>query len=176
MPTRSEVQVSLTGPGGMFEVVPEVIDGVALKVYKNRMMSLREVAAAARNRGDTETFVVYGDRRYGFGTFLSLADSVSETLATRYGIQSGDRVAVLSPNNPEWCLTFWGTVNIGAILVGLNGWWKTDEILYGLQDSGSRILVADSRRFARIASHLDQLPQLESVFLIDADPGDFGHD
>jgi len=166
----------LMGPGGMFEVVPEVIDGVTVKVYKDRMKSLREVAAAARNHGDTATFVVYGDRRYGFGTFLSLADSVSETLASQYRVQPGDRVAVLSANNPEWCLAFWGTVNIGAILVGLNGWWNTDEILYGLQDSGSRVLVADSRRFARIASHLDQLPQLESVFLIDADPGDFGHD
>jgi len=176
MPTRSEVQVMLTGPGGMFEVVPEVIDGVALKVYKNRMMSLREVAAAARIRGDTETFMVYGDRRYGFGTFLSLADLVSETLVTQYGIQRGDRVAVLSANNPEWCLTFWGTVNMGAILVGLNGWWNTNEILYGLQDSGSRVLIADRNRFARIARDLDQLPHLDAVFLIDADPGDFGDD
>jgi len=156
--------------------VPEVIDGVALKVYKNRMMSLREVAAAARNRGDTETFMVYGDRRYGFGTFLSLADLVSETLVTQYGIQRGDRVAVLSANNPEWCLTFWGTVNMGAILVGLNGWWNTNEILYGLQDSGSRVLIADRNRFARIARDLDQLPHLDAVFLIDADPGDFGDD
>ena len=166
----------LTGPGGMFEVVPEVIDGVTLKVYKDRMMSLREVSAAARDRGDTDTFVVYGDRRYGFGTFMSLADSVSETLATQYGMDRGDRIAVLSANNPEWCLTFWGTVDIGAVLVGLNGWWKTDEILYGLQDSGSRVLVADRVRFARIAGHLDQLPHLEAVFLIDADPADFGHD
>src|SRR6516225_765278 len=118
MPTRSEVQVMLTGPGGMFEVVPEVVDGMALKVYKNRMTSLREIAAAARNRGDTETFMVYGDRRYGFDTFLSLADSVSETLSAQYGIDRGDRVAVLSANNPEWCLTFWGTVDLGAILVG----------------------------------------------------------
>ena len=95
MPTRSEVQVLLTGPGGMFEVVPEVVDGVDLKVYKSRMMSLREVAAVARNRGDTETFMVYGDRRYGFGTFLSLADSVSGMFATQYGIQRGDQTRQL---------------------------------------------------------------------------------
>ena len=64
-------------------------------------------------------------------------------------------------NNPEWCLTFWGTVNIGAILVGLNGWWKTDEIVYGLQDSGAKVLVVDAKRFERIADHLDECPDLE---------------
>ena len=36
-------------------------------------------------------------------------------------LPKGDRVAVLSQNNPEWCLTFWATVSQGAVLVGLNG-------------------------------------------------------
>ena len=61
-----------------------------------------------------------------------------------------------------------------AILVGLNGWWKTDEIVYGLEDSGAKVLVADAKRFERIADHLDEAPDLERVYLIDADPADFG--
>ena len=28
----------------------------------------------------------------------------------RFGVGHGDRVAVLSANNPEWCMAFWGTV------------------------------------------------------------------
>ncbi|MCB1002587.1 MAG: acyl--CoA ligase, partial [Acidimicrobiales bacterium] len=89
-----------------------------------------------------------------------------------FGVGHGDRVAVLSANNPEWCLSFWATVNLGAILVGLNGWWKTDEILYGLRDSGAKVLVADGRRFERIAEHLGDLPDLEAVFLVDAETDD----
>ena len=69
---------------------------------------------------------------------------------------------MLSANNPEWCLTFWATVDLGAILVGLNGWWKTDEILYGLQDSGAQVLVADARALrAHRRASLGQLPDLE---------------
>jgi long-chain acyl-CoA synthetase len=83
-------------------------------------------------------------------------------------------VAVLSANNPEWCMAFWGTVNLGAVLVGLNGWWKADEIVYGLADSGARLLVADRGRFERIADQLSPLRDLEAVYLIDADPDDFG--
>lgn len=176
MPAREEVEAQLLGPGGMFEVVTDTVNGVEMKVYKDRLPSLRSVAELGSARGDAQDFIVYGDRRYGFGTFLELANSVSNALTERHGIGHGDRVAVLSANNPEWCLAFWGTVNLGAILVGLNGWWKADEIVYGLQDSGSKVLVADRGRFERIADALDDLKDVEAVYLIDADPQELGGD
>ncbi|MGZ4726102.1 MAG: class I adenylate-forming enzyme family protein [Acidimicrobiales bacterium] len=176
MTTLAEVRASLIGPGGPFEVTTEVIDGHELQVYKDRLPHLRSVGEIAALRGDEEPFIVYGERRIGFSEFFGLANSVSAALHDRFGIGHGDRVAVLSANNPEWCLSFWGTVDLGAILVGLNGWWKTDEIIYGLQDSGARALVADRGRFERIADALDQLPDLEVVFLVDADPSEFGDD
>ena len=175
MPTMAEVRTTLTGPGGPFEVVTDVVDGVEMKVYADRLPHLRAVAELAAARGDDEPFLVYGERRIGFSQFFDLANSVAAGLSES-GIGHGDRVAVLSANNPEWCLSFWATVNLGGILVGLNGWWKTDEILYGLQDSGSRVLVADRGRFVRIADQLDDLPDLEAVYLVDADPSEFGGD
>jgi long-chain acyl-CoA synthetase len=173
MVSTAEIRAQLTGPGGMFEVVTEDVLGRKLQVYKDRMGSLREIPQAAVARGDERTFLVYGDRSWGFKAFAEEANGVARTLADDFGIAHGDRVAVLSQNNPEWCLAFWGTVSIGGILVGLNGWWKTDEILYGLNDSGARILVADRKRFERIADQLDQVPGLEHVFLADASPEDF---
>ena len=168
MPTSAEVQAMLTGPGGPFEVVTDTVNGVEMKVYKDRMKSLREVAAMGFGRGDEQDFIVYGSDRYGFSQFGGLANRVSAGL----GLAAGDRVAVLSANNPEWCLTFWGTVNAGGILVGLNGWWKTEEILYGLEDSGSRVLVADGPRFERIADSLDSLPALERVYVVGVEGAD----
>jgi long-chain acyl-CoA synthetase len=174
MPNRSEIQAQLTGPGGMFEVVTEEVDGLPMKVYRHRMTSLREVAAIGQARGSGEDYLVYGDQRYDFGAFVAMANSVSSVLTDEFGVGHGDRVAVLSANNPEWCLAFWGAVNVGAILVGLNGWWKTDEVIYGLQDSASTVLVADRGRARRIIDHLDDLPFLKAVFLIDVDPTEFG--
>jgi long-chain acyl-CoA synthetase len=172
MPSLAEVRTQLTGPGGMFELVTEDVLGRPLPVYKERMRSLREIPQAAAARGDDPTYLVFGDRRYGFGSFVEQANGVARALADRCGVGHGDRVAVLSQNNPEWCLTFWATVAGGAVLVGLNGWWKTDEILYGLQDSGATVLVADGKRFERIADRLDEAPELAHVFLIDAGPDD----
>jgi long-chain acyl-CoA synthetase len=171
MTTLAEVREQLTGPGGAFEVVTEVVNGIEMRVYKTRMGSLREIAQAASLRGDQE-FIVQGDRVVSYGEFLRLANGVSRALGA-VGVGHGDRVAVLSANNVEWCLTFWATVDIGAILVGLNGWWKTDEILYGLDDSGAKVLVADAKRFERIADQLDQCPGVEAIYLIDGDASQF---
>jgi long-chain acyl-CoA synthetase len=168
MPTLAEVQAQLTGPGGAFEVVTETVNGVEMKVYKERMKALRQVAQLSAMRGDAQPFLVYGDRRWGFAQFVAEANSVSNKLK-EWGVQRGDRVAVLSANNPEWCLTFWGTVNIGAILVGLNGWWTADEILYGLEDSGAKVLVADRRRLERVESELSSLKSLERVIVVEDD-------
>jgi long-chain acyl-CoA synthetase len=174
MPTNEEVRAQLTGPGGMFEVVTEDVLGRPTQVYASRMPSLRSVAEVGLLRGDDQTFIVYGDRTYGFATFVQTANGVAHALRERFGLAKGDRVAVLSQNNPEWCLSFWATVSQGAILVGLNGWWTTDEIEYGLQDSGAKVLVADRKRFERIAGSLDQAPALEHVFLVDCSPADLG--
>src|SRR4051794_22474366 len=171
MPTAAEVKAQLTGPGGPFEVVTEEVNGRPMQVYKDRMKALRQICEVSIGRGD-QVFIVYGDHEIGFHDFLTTANSVSSGLQ-RQGIGRGDRVAVLSQNNPEWCLSFWGTVNIGGILVGLNGWWTTDEIVYGLQDSGARVLVADAKRLERVVEHLDDLP-VEVVYLVGADPSELG--
>jgi len=158
----------------MFEVVTETVHGRPTEVYASRMPSLRSVLEVGLLRGDDQTFLTYGHRTYGFGAFGQLANGVAQSLRTDFGLAKGERVAVLSQNNPEWCLTFWATVSQGAVLVGLNGWWTTDEIEYGLQDSGAKVLVADQKRFERIAGSLDQAPDLEHVFLIDCTPADVG--
>jgi long-chain acyl-CoA synthetase len=174
MTTVDEARAALTAPGAMFEVTTEKVDGIEMKVFAQRFGSLRDVAAIGAGRGDSADYIVYGSRRITFGEFARLANSVSSALTGRFGLAKGDRIAVLAANNPEWCLSFWGAVNAGIVLVGLNGWWKTDEIRYGLVDSGARVLVVDAKRFERIADDLDQIPDLEAVFLMDADPADFG--
>ncbi len=169
MPSYAEVVAQLTAPGGAFEVVPATVDGVDMRVYASRFGSLRDVLAVGAGHSDA-TFLVHGDRRISFADFAAGANGIAAALAER-GVGHGDRVAVLAANSPEWCSTFWATVSLGGILGGLNGWWKTDEVLYGLEDSGAKVLVADAKRFARIADEVAAggLPGLEAVFLVDGD-------
>jgi len=169
--TFADIQSRLTAPGAPFETHTEQIDGHDTTVFAQRFGDLRTVAQFSAAHGDKE-FIVYGDRRITFTEFLGTTNRVSGALAAA-GVAKGDRIAVLSQNNPEWCMSFWAAVNMGAVLVGLNGWWTTDEILYGLEDSGAKVLMVDRKRFERISDQVDDIDGLERVYLIDATPADF---
>ena len=88
MPTVEDVRAQLTGPGGQFEVVTEDVDGVEMKVFKNRFPDLRLVAQFGQAHGDKE-FIVYGDRRITFGDFVRTANSVSHALDADAGDRKG---------------------------------------------------------------------------------------
>ena len=76
----------------------------------------------------------------------------------RFGIEKGDRVAIVMRNFPEWSIAFWAAAAAGAIVVPLNAWWTADELEYGLQDSGSKVVFVDAERLDRLT---DVLPKLD---------------
>src|SRR5262245_26000559 len=140
-----EVARNLTAPGAPFEVVTETVRGRAMKTFKNRDRSLRDkVAAAAAARGEVD-FLVQGDRRFTYADFARRVWGASRALAREHGLAKGDRVAILSYNCPDWIIALFGATSAGGIAVGLNGWWATEALEYGLVDSGSRFLVVDER-------------------------------
>jgi len=145
-----EIEARLTGPGGPFEVVEEEVLGAKIRVCKNRPPSLRQILADSAARGDDE-YIVYDGRRISFAEHAQLVASVAKALSEKYGVGHGDRVAILAANCPEWIIAFWATVSLGAIAVGLNGWWKRDEILYGIEHTEPKLLIGDAKRLARIA-------------------------
>ncbi len=144
-----EIEEALCGPGGFFEMEEAEVLGERMLVFKNRARSLRTLIQGSANFGDKE-YIVYGERRITYAAHLEAVASVAKALHDQYGVVKGDRVAILAANNPEWIITFWATVSLGAIAVGLNGWWVADEIVYGLQDSQPKLLVGDERRLARL--------------------------
>jgi long-chain acyl-CoA synthetase len=148
--TWDEAVAAMTGPGGAFEIVPAEVGGQQTRVFKNAPPSLRALFGAARGRGDA-TFLVFEDERWSFGDVMAKVDALGATLALRYGVRPGDRVAIAMRNYPEWVVAFAAITSIGAISVSLNAWWTTDELDYALRDSGSRVVIADRERLSRLA-------------------------
>ena len=63
--------------------------------------------------------VVDGDRRFDYGEFQARANRLSNALLAR-GVGSGDRVCMLSPKSHYFLESYYGTSQIGAMLVPLN--------------------------------------------------------
>lgn len=57
------------------------------------------------------------------------------------GIKRGDHVAIWATNNPEWYLTLFACVKIGAVLVTVNTGYKIHEAEYLLKQSDTKMLV-----------------------------------
>jgi len=149
----AKIEADLVVPGGYFEIVDDDVLGERMPVFKNRMGSLREAVVSSVGFADAE-YLIFSDgetrRVITFREHERAVASVAAALRDRYGVGPGDRVAILAANCPEWIVTFWATVSLGAIAVGLNGWWVAPEIRYGIEDSDPKVLVADSKRLARL--------------------------
>ncbi|MGI6238865.1 MAG: AMP-binding protein [Christensenellales bacterium] len=57
------------------------------------------------------------------------------------GVKPGDHVAIWATNVPQWFITFWATVRIGAVLVTVNTAYKVHEAEYLLRQSDTHTLV-----------------------------------
>ncbi|MGE5613702.1 MAG: AMP-binding protein [Bacillota bacterium] len=57
------------------------------------------------------------------------------------GVKPGDHVAIWATNVPQWFITFWATVKIGAVLVTVNTAYKIHEAEYLLRQSDTHTLV-----------------------------------
>jgi len=155
--TLTAVEARLLAPGAPFELMEEEVLGERVRVFAHRARSLRELLVRAREFASAE-YMVFRDgereRRYTFGAHERLVASAAAAFADRFGIGPGDRVAILAANCPEWIISFWATVSLGAICAGLNGWWTEDEIRYAIGDSQPKLLIADRKRAARISGDL----------------------
>lgn len=159
----AKIESDLIAPGGFFEIADEDVLGERMAVFKNRMVNLREAVVASIGFGDREYLIFSDGQTRRVITFLEherAVASVAAALRDRYGVGPGDRVAILAANCPEWIVTFWATVSLGAIAVGLNGWWVAPEIRYGIEDSDPKVLVADAKRLARLEGEDPGVPTI----------------
>src|SRR3954467_4800463 len=124
-----------------FDLATEDVRGRRLTVFRDRHRSLRSLLDASLEFGDRD-YLVDGDRRISYADHHAAVGRVAAWLAEQ-GVGKGDRVALLGRNSIEWVVTFWATVSLGAIAVGLNAWWSRDELDHGIGDSDPKVLVDD---------------------------------
>src|ERR1700723_1941148 len=80
------------------------------------------------------------------------------------GIKSGDRVALLAPNCPEWHVADFAIQGIGAVNVPLYFNESPDRIIYILNDSGAKIaIVAGEAQIQRLIACRDRASAIEHV-------------
>ncbi len=139
-------------------VVPATVHGSPTLVFEQRPRSVGAILREGRRWHDRE-LIVYGDRRLTFGDHEAAVHRAAALLASR-GVQEGDRVAIFAANSPEWCITFFAILELGAIAVLCNGWWSESEVAHAIELTAPVLVVSDERGAKR-------LPPSASVLAID---------
>lgn len=142
-----EIIRELTGPGGEFELREEDVLGARLPVFANRARGLGEVLARSASYGDRD-YIVTASRRITFAEHADAVASMAKALRDDLGVRPGDRIAINAANSPEWIISFWATIAVGAVAVGYNAWWAPREVEYALGHTDPKVVIADAKRAA----------------------------
>ena len=99
-----------------------------------------------------------------YSQFRDDVDKVAQALIS-LGVQAGHHVAIWATNIPQWFLTFWATVKIGAVLVTVNTAYKIHEAEYLLRQSDTHTLVMiDSCKDSNYKEIIEELcPELRNL-------------
>src|SRR5215472_7439991 len=75
------------------------------------------------------------------------------------GVKKGDRVGIWATNRQEWVVAQYATARMGAILVNINPAYRTSELEYALNQSGTSFLIL-ARAF-RTADYVAMLAEVK---------------
>ena len=85
------------------------------------------------------------------------------------GVEKNDRVAILSENRPEWAITDFGSLKVGAVTVPMFSTLTAAQVSYILKDSGAKIIcVSTEKQLEKCLSIRDAVPTLEQIIIFDS--------
>ena len=88
-----------------------------------------------------------------------------------WGLEPGDRVALLSENRPEWAMVDYAALALGLIVVPIYPTLPADQIAFILRDSGARaVFVSNAAQLGKVEGSRPQCPELAHLVMFDSAP------
>lgn len=139
------------------------------------LRTLNDLFLGAATKGDTSVILTQAaDHSWQPISSAQLYARVRALAAVfqAWGIQKGDRIALISENRWEWAVTDFAALAIGAVGVPLFPTLTADQTTYMLNDSGARIAVVSTKeQYEKLASIHEKTTSIERVVVMDS--GDF---
>ncbi|WP_369214018.1 long-chain-fatty-acid--CoA ligase [Streptomyces flavofungini] len=125
-------------------------------------MYLTQPLHRAAQQTPDDLFTVYGERGTTARETRAIVSRIAGGLKL-IGVDSGDRVGVLSLNTDRFCQIVLGVAWADAVIVPVNTRWSVKEIAYSLDEADVSVLFVDDQ-FAHLADELrNQAPRLHTL-------------
>jgi len=108
---------------------------------------------SVEQHGEKPALLVKREKQYRPITYTELGRRVYAFARALHelGVRKGDRVAILSENCPEWAITDWATLCLGAITVPIYPTLTAPQVGEILRDSEPKVLVVSDKKQLRKA-------------------------
>src|SRR5207248_4596843 len=100
-------------------------------------------ARAAVSRLD-KTAAYWGDAEFSYGGILGQSYAIAQLLQSRFGVQTGDRVALWLKNCPEFISALFGIWSAGGVAVPINNFLKAQEVEFILKDAHAKTIISEA--------------------------------
>jgi long-chain acyl-CoA synthetase len=132
------------------------------RIFEGSMYELFS-RAVEEHRGKT-ALSFYGTT-FEFGRLQALVEKMAASLAAS-GVKKGDRVALMLPNCPQYVVSFFATVRLGAIVTQINPMYVEREIGHILNDSGAETIIVYADVYERVKAMLPDT-NLKTVVVVE---------
>ncbi|HEY4004817.1 MAG TPA: class I adenylate-forming enzyme family protein, partial [Pseudonocardia sp.] len=106
-------------------------------------------------RWAARTHLIQGERRLSFADLFAAAERVAAHFHAA-GLRPGDRLLLLAANSPEWVISLWAGLKVGAIVTLGNGWWGGPLVRHAVELVTPRLVLADGKRAALVPTSPDR--------------------
>jgi fatty-acyl-CoA synthase len=119
---------------------------------KRPLLTTDYIDRAVELFGNDADVVAEDGTEYTYNHLAERIDSLSHTFR-EFGVEKGDRVAMLAPNSLAFVETLYATMQLGALYVPLNFRLKPNEYEYLLADSSPAVVVADGTFAGKLSAY-----------------------
>lgn len=112
------------------------------------------VRRSARRHPEKEAFQFRGES-HTFSEVNDLTNRFANGIR-EYGVEGGDRVAVIAKNSFKYLLTWFGTAKSGAVHVPLHGELKPQEYDFFIEKAAPSMLVIDEELLERVGDRVGE--------------------
>ncbi|MEM0157202.1 MAG: class I adenylate-forming enzyme family protein, partial [Thermoplasmataceae archaeon] len=104
--------------------------------------SIYSILHEAESQSTSFPVIIYHGKHVTYHSLLSMADSMAETLRKKFSVKKGDRIGIALPLSPQFMVTFFAAMKIGAVAVPMDHLLTTWEMENVIHFTGIRVLVA----------------------------------
>ena len=104
------------------------------------MGTLTDIFKSTLNDHSDNTALIFGDNKLSYALLYEASQRLANGLL-KLDIKRGDRVAIMLPNVPHFCISYLGIIAAGAVVVPVNIMYNSEEIAFILNDCGASVLI-----------------------------------